>query len=326
MAAGCGDDGRPPGVPADAMVQRDGGVLADGALADGALPDGPRQDGSVPLFDGEIPEGGDLPDRAQIGWDAEVPDLCTMGLTPDGGGCTDPMQCGIGATCVPGGCGDAGYCTPTGEPCMTAEAHCPATAACDVADGGDGWGACVGPVPGECLDWRTCPIGFACEEGSGGRLHCVDRRLPCPGYGGCPTGFSCFAYGASAYPFCFGTYRYACEAPSDCPPFMQCADILGNGDKRCFPEGSCDQLMDCSVVRPGTTCDVDITTERAACGPNGPCNGDGDCLPQAQCIDVDGDGLRTCQFRAGDCLYDRDCPAGALCFDRDGDFRNECAM
>ncbi|MEM9189777.1 MAG: hypothetical protein AAGF12_11410 [Myxococcota bacterium] len=303
VALGCGDD---DASAPDALVGMDASRM-DATVDAGT--DGTMDATTDVMIDGPIfdPDGG-------------IPDLCADGGMP-GTACTDDTGCGAGQKCVPGGCNGMSYCTSGGSPCMTA-ADCGGAGTECVIEAGNSFGLCqlTGGGMDECLDRRTCPFGFACEEDGGGVNRCVDRRQPCPAPGGCPPGFSCFAVDGTAVPYCFRTLVFSCSSPMQCPE-NNCVDLFGDGDRRCFPAGNCSDHMMCGDRR----CSTDSLTGTAACGAEGPCRVDDDCFTtDATCVDVHGDGQRTCQPPGGACTFDADCPPRALCWDRNRDGMPEC--
>ncbi|MEO0322155.1 MAG: hypothetical protein AAF447_04315 [Myxococcota bacterium] len=286
------------------------------AVAWGAC--GGDSDGTVDL--GRPDAGGDGPvadlarDLAADG--VEEPDLPTMRdagpmLSPtcfDERNVFDHCLCEGIETCMPGECGDAAVCLPdlcgrmtcqgAGAGCLT-DGDCGAGSTCTPSS--LGFSVCQSPAG--CGDARDCPLGFACEAGA-----CVDRRRPCAALDGCPAGFLCEANEALGA-FCRRAYRL-CANRGVCPSQSECADVVGEGEFICRRSGGdCDGTLDCDEDE---VCGTDPRSERAVCGPSGPCSSTEGCPAGSECLDLYGDGIGECAV-VGACRSAADCAPLELC-------------
>jgi hypothetical protein len=216
---------------------------------------------------------------------------CGAGLTP----------CPLGTACVATGCGTSAYCLPAGTGCES-DRDCAAGARCSLVYGRL---ACARAEPG-CTDSRDCPLGHACEpDGAGGRA-CVDRRIPCDFTVGCPRGFFCRVE-EGLTPFCEYTYR-RCDRNGACWG-LSCSDLDGDGARECgFPSGACPD----PACPAGTVCGLAVLDYNLECGSHGPCRSAADCSSGHECVDLWGDGVRTCEPSGASCGAGT-CPARQIC-------------
>ncbi len=300
-------DGGPPmdaaGFPLDAggadAGLRDGASndVLDPMLMPGEMFDASPYDAGPPF---ELPDGGPLPDAGERSCLDPVTGMADACLCPPlayrcGAGMPD---CPLGTTCVDTRCGSS-YCLPSGTLCE-GDRDCAPGARCSAVYGGLN---CVQPGGG-CVDSRDCPDGFACEGDPGGPRDCVDRRIPCDYAVGCPYGFFCEVIeGARA--FCARAYAH-CDREGACFG-RTCSDLDGDALRECsFASVACD------ACAPGTVCGLAPMDLAMECGDHGPCHSDGGCPTGRVCVDLWGDGTRTCEPPGATCGPGT-CPARQIC-------------
>lgn len=302
----------------DAEIRRDGGVDFDASEE----PDGDTDlDASID-FDASIDGSADLDARSMF-------DSTTDALVMDSGDASgDPTEpdasseddcfdehgefdycrcdpprgedcsaapCRAGFVCISDPCGM--HCKAEGRSCAEA-GDCPSGSTCS---GSEGERACR--REGGCADSRDCPSGFACEAGS-----CQDRRVRCSVAAPCPNGFVC-DHSQGGLPFCVRVVT-RCATHAGCLFGMFCRDVDGDGLSECIADGTCDTNSDCA---PRSTCGTMPVEIFAACDNHGACRSDSDCALSARCVDLWGDGVRTCTPTGGLCNHTTDCTPPQIC-------------
>ena len=344
--AGCG--GGNEGAPPDEGVL-DGGVdsgVPDGSMPDAGQPDAGQPDAGQPDagLDGGTPDAGVLdagqPDAGLDGGtpDAGQPDAGLDGGMPDGGvptfdcvGVRDDIfvPCEPGGTpctggnfvseCLPSNCGGSFNCLPTGGTCAD-EADCSPGVECNGA-------FCNADAAAPCLTSKDCTPGFACVTGS-----CVDRRIPCspadPDIFPCPRGYYCRAAAEQAA-YCAALVA-PCGTQTECDRItaaaslpagaLLCTDGDGDGTTECVLQpieagAACNAGGQGTCDLRGATSGVPLVCRAGACVPTSPllCSDATGCNAGDRCVDVWGDGRKTCVGPDSDCDGPAACPEGTLC-------------
>ena len=259
---------------------------------------------------------------------------CTDGLV-----CNGLETCNAQGSCVPGtavNCNDGVACTTDActEPSGTCT-HVPNNALCDnslVCDGIETCSVtlgCQAGTPITCSDSVACTIDL-CDEDVAGCFFIpddtvCDNGLFCDGFEYCDAALGC----QPGFDPCAGL---PCDEPTDtcgtCATDADCEDFVTCTVDTCdVPTGLCSNLPDDAVCDNGLFCDgAEFCDTFADCQFGGdpcsglPCNENsnscGGCLVDADCDDLVGCTIDTCDTASGFCNYapdDAACENGLFC-------------
>lgn len=170
----------------------------------------------------------------------------------------------------------------------------------------------------ECTDDEACPASLRCYDYyDDGRLICAPRGASCYEDDDCGPDVEC-----EELPDWAGNGKFCRVGASACSESSACADGYRCEDGACVDRRfSCVQRSDCPWW---DTC-LPLYGGYRSCVPNAieHCTEDWECT-EMLCVDIDGDGLRECQFSIGStCQTNADCDDG-VCGDEDGERGAEC--